>query len=169
MPGYRGIRGIRQSPLFERRLGPVGIGVQAALREEAVEQNRLDFGTPQLGGSRPCDQIGPATRQRDSKSLVWLPFAGQHLLLKIPTTANQVVPPRAGEFAAVTGQPRFKKVCDCEIDIIAAEQDVVADCLALNSRDGASAIRAEFKQAEIRCTATDVDHQDVMRCVFTVR
>jgi len=41
--------------------------LQAALREEAIEQNRLDFGTRQLRGLRPCDQVGPATRQRDRK------------------------------------------------------------------------------------------------------
>ena len=59
-------------------------------------------------------------------------------------------------------------MCDREIDIVAAQQDVVAHCLALDARDRADRLRAQFEQAEIRRSTTNVDHQDVVRSIAVV-
>ena len=79
------------------------------------------------------------------EGLVRSAFAGERFLLEIPATGDQFIPLSAREFPALTDQPRFEKVCDREIDIVAAQQDVIAHCLALDSRGRAAAVRAEFE------------------------
>src|SRR5207253_2481864 len=66
---------------------------------------------------------------------------------------------------ALTGEPRFKQVCDREIDIVAAKQDVIAHRRSLDARGGA--LGAEFKEAEIRGSTADVDHQE-MRSIAAI-
>ena len=102
------------------------------------------------------------------KRLVRPAVAGEQLLFEIPAPGDQVVPLSARELPALTGQSRFEEVCDREIDIVAAQQDVVADCLALDVRGRAASLRAEFEEAEIRRSTTNVDHQDVVRSVAVV-
>ena len=58
---------------------------------------------------------------------------------------------------------------DCEIDIVATEQNVVAHRDALDPRITAAVRRAQFEQAEIRSAAPHVDHQDMVNAIFPIR
>ena len=73
------------------------------------------------------------------------PLAGQNLFLKIPAARDEIVPLSTRELPALADQSRFEEVCDREIDIVAAQQDVVAHCLALDFRRRAPSVRAQFK------------------------
>ena len=58
-------------------------------------------------------------------------------------------------------------MCDREIDIVAAKQDVIAHRRSLDARGGALGWGAEFKEAEIRGSTADVDHQE-MRSIAAI-
>src|SRR5204863_8772956 len=106
--------------------------LRAALWKEAIEQHPLDFGTRQLRRPHRREEPGPATGQCDRERLVRTAVAGEQSLFEIPAPGDQVVPLSAQELAALPGQSRFEEVCDREIDIVAAQQDVVADGFALD-------------------------------------
>ncbi|HJY48373.1 MAG TPA: hypothetical protein VJ349_07010 [Stellaceae bacterium] len=93
----------------------------------------------------PRDQTGPPARQRDSEALVEIAVTGEHGLLEIPATGDQVIPLRPGEFPAFTNELRFEEMGDREIDIVAAQQDMVAYCYAFDFRGSAATVRAEFE------------------------
>jgi hypothetical protein len=63
---------------------------------------------------------------------------------EIPAPGDQVIPLRPGKFPALANEPRFEEMCDGEIDIVAAQQDMVAYCYAFDLRGSAAAARAEF-------------------------
>jgi hypothetical protein len=93
----------------------------------------------------PRHQTGPPARQRDSEALVEIVVTGEHRLLEIPATGDQVIPLRPGEFPAFTNEPRFEEMGDREIDIVAAQQDMVAYCYTFDFRGSAATVRAEFE------------------------
>ena len=145
VPSDRTIGRIGKPPLLQGGLCAVRMRLRVALGEETIEQHRLDLSTRELSRTHSRDQAGPATGQRDREGLVRPAFAGERFLLQISATGDQVIPLSAREFSALTDQSRFEKVCDREIDIVAAQQDVVAHCLALDSRGRAAAVRAQFE------------------------
>ena len=93
----------------------------------------------------PRDQTGPPAGQRDCEALLRIAVTGEHGLLEIPATGDQVIPLRPGKFPALANEPRFEEMGDREIDIVAAQQDMVAYCYAFDFRGSAATVRAEFE------------------------
>ena len=72
-----------------------------------------------------------------------------------------MIPLPNGKPAFASREAWFDEMGDCKIDVIAPEQDVVADGNPGDPGVPAAFILAELKQAEIRSAAPDVDHQNV--------
>ena len=70
-----------------------------------------------------------------------------------------MVPLRPGKLAPFPGEPRFHKMRDSKVDIIAAQQDMVAHRHAPDLWDPTSTVLAQFEEAEISRAPTDIDHQ----------
>ena len=56
MPGDRAVGGVREPPLFQGALCPVGTCLRAALGEEAIEQHRVNFSARQFGRPQCRDE-----------------------------------------------------------------------------------------------------------------
>ena len=71
------------------------------------------------------------------------------MLLQVTAGGHELVPLRAGNLTAWSGKPRFHHVCDGKIDIVAAEQDMLAHRHALDVWHRALLVQAKFEKAEI--------------------
>src|SRR5208337_2086088 len=110
-----------------------------------------------------------APGNRNGQDLIRRGFATQHPFLEGPAPGDQVVPLPSGKSAPARREARFEQMRDCEIDIIAAEKDVVADGDPLDRGITTTLMPSELEQAEIRSAAPDVDHQNMARGGLRIR
>ena len=78
-----------------------------------------------------------------------------------------MIPLRAGELAASPGEPSFDEVSDGEIEIVAAQQDMLAHSHAPDVGHRAWLVEVQLEKAEIRGAAPDIDYQRVPRSGVT--
>jgi hypothetical protein len=83
------------------------------------------------------------------------------MLLQVTAGGHELIPLRAGKLAACPGKPRFHHVCDGKVDIVAAEQDMLAHRHAPDVWERALLVQAQFEKAEIRSATADIDDQYV--------
>ena len=83
------------------------------------------------------------------------------MLLQITAGGDELVPLRAGKLAAWPASRGSSEVGDGKIDIVAAEQDMLAHRHAPDVWHRALLVQAKFKKAEIRGAAADIDDQHV--------
>src|SRR5215472_17748304 len=69
-------------------------------------------------------------------------------------------PLRAGKLAS-PGQPRFDEACDGKVDVVAAQEDMLAHSHAPDVGDWAWLVQVQLEQTEIRGAAADIDDQRV--------
>ena len=74
-----------------------------------------------------------------------------------------MIPLPNGKSALAHREAWFQQMRNCKIDVITAEQDVVADGDPLNPGITTALMSTQFEQAEIRSAAPDVDHQNMAR------
>src|SRR6516165_5142266 len=75
---------------------------------------------------RAGNHARPATGKRDAKRLIRRTCTRQRALLEFATGGDEIFPLRARKLAASPGKPRFDEVCDGKVDIIAAQEDMLA-------------------------------------------
>jgi hypothetical protein len=164
----RAVGGIGKPPFPQRRQRPVRPRPRITEQKKPIQQYALDF-PPRYGGRlRAGDHPRPATGQCNSKPLVRSACGGQRMLLQVAAGGYELIPLRAGKLAACRGKPRFQEVCDGEVDIVAAQQDMLAHRHAPDVRDRALLVQAQFEKAEIRGAAADVDYQHVTQPSITI-
>ncbi len=61
------------------------------------------------------------------------------------------------------GQASFHEVSESEVNVVAAEEDVVTDGDAANVGGWVGGVQAKAEQAEVRGAAADIDHQHMSR------
>ena len=81
------------------------------------------------------------------------------MLLETTAGGDELIPLRAGKPVTRTGKPRLQEVGDGKVDIVAAEQRMLAHSDAPDVRDRRLLVQANFKDAEIRGAASDIDDQ----------
>jgi len=168
MPGDRAVEGIGETPFpyrAERPPRPVG---RPAAGEKSVEHQLFQFHARQLRG-RAGDEPRAAPRNRNRKDLIRRAFAAEHAFLQTPAPGHKMVPLPSGKAHLARYKARFEQARDCEIDIVATEQNVVAHRDPLDLRISAAVRHAHFEQAEIRSAAPHVNHQDVANAILPVR
>ena len=74
---------------------------------------------------------------------------------------DELIPLRAGKLAARPGKPRLQEMGDGKVDIVAAEQRMLAHRDTPDVRVPRLLVQANFKNAEIRSAAADIDDQHV--------
>ena len=84
------------------------------------------------------------------------------------TGGDELVPLRAGKPAADPGKPRLQEVGNGKVDIVAAQQRMLAHRDAPDVRVRRLLVQANFKNAEIRGAAADIDDQHVSRTGIAV-
>ena len=153
----RRVLGVGQTELRER-------GARAAeracvgldQREKALEQDALEIFARELGVEGPADQLGAATRDGDGRAreveVAEQLFLGNARGLREGGGLHRV------ERAAVFLQLRAQPVREREIHVVAAEQDVLTDCDALEGQ--LAVLLAHGDQREVAGAAADVDDQD---------
>ena len=139
----------------------LGRSRRQAAGEETVEEQRFQLRARRLRRQRVGEQARTAPGNRNCEDLIRRGFATQHSFLERPAPRDEVVPLPSGKPAR--RKARFEQMRDCKIDVIAAEQDVVADGDPRDPGITAALILAEFKQAEVRSAAPNVDHQNMAR------
>ena len=70
---------------------------------------------------------------------------------------------RAGDLPAFINQPRFEQDRKRQVNVVATQQNVLADGNPSDIRDRTGRTRPQFEQTEIRSAAADIDDQDVPR------
>ncbi len=156
--GHRGIGGVGQAQFLHAHAAlPGGHLAAGHLRQEAFRQHALDIGAFQRGLDGPADQSGALAQNRDRLLLGLRPRLQQFLL------GNAAVGPQRHVLAriqarALFGEPLRHGAGQGQVDVIAAQQDVIAH------RD---AVEREFPgllghrdQGEVGGAAADIHHQD---------
>jgi len=64
---------------------------------------------------------------------------------QITAGGDEMMPLRAGKLAASPGEPRFHEVCDGKVDVVAAQQDMLAHSNASDVGDRASPVQAQLE------------------------
>ena len=128
MPGDGAVRGVGKAPLLQRALQPVGPRCRIAGRKEPIEQQPLDVRPCQRRRLRAGHHRRPASGHGHDEPLVGRSVARQDRLLQVAARGDETVPLRAGHLPASAGKARFGEVCEGQIDVVATEEDVVADC-----------------------------------------
>ena len=142
----RAVGGIGKPPFPQRRLRPVRPRPRVTHGKEPVQQYALDFRPRHRGRLRAGDHPRPATGQCDGKLLVRRACARQRALLQVTAGGNEMIPLRAGKLAASPGKPRFHEVCDGKVDIVAAQQDMLAHSHAPDVGDRALLVRGAVRK-----------------------
>ncbi len=148
------LAGEGQPPLLQagaRRLARRG--VRRGERKEAVHHQLLHLAARQRAAENAAHHGAPAAAEAD-RHLVRRIVRQQHLL-GAAAEAGQGVPALAVEALA---EARLEPPRQRDVDVVAAEQDVVADRQAVEGQ--ASAVAADADQAEVRGAAADVDDED---------
>src|ERR1700730_7658834 len=83
------------------------------------------------------------------------------MLLQVTAGGHELAPWGAGKLPACPGKPRFHHVCNGKVDIVAAEQDMLAHRHAPDGWDRRLLVQAQFEKAEIRSATADIDDQYV--------
>ena len=167
MAGDGAVGGVRQAPLLQRRGDPLRRGVGAALGEEAVDHDAVDLAAADGGGAGAGEKSGAASGDGDLVALARRALAGESLLLQLAAAGDQEVPGGAVEPPLVAGQPGLERVRQGEVDVVAAEQDVLADRDPADAaRVRASVLALDGEQAEVGGAAADVDDQNVADRAF---
>src|ERR1700726_3906502 len=157
MTGHRGIRGIWQPELLQPRLSSSRRHINGGdRREEAVEQRLIQIGALERRGDRSADQPAAFAEDRDWM-LGAIRLSEQHLL------GDAALMPQGVELPPIDAVTLVFEalLCDagqCQIHVVAAEQDVIADRDALEREIAVSL--ADQNQAEIGRPAADVTYQD---------
>ncbi len=159
MAGDGAVGGERQSPFLQRHLRASWRIVRRALRKEAVQHHGFDLRAADPRHLRAGDQAGAAPGEGNRKLLVVQTFAGERDFLKVPAGGDEVLPLNPRKLAGLAGQPGFDPAGERQIDVVAAEQDVIADRRPPDRRL-AAITGAHFEQAEIRRSAADIDDED---------
>jgi hypothetical protein len=81
---------------------------------------------------------------------------------------DELIPLRPGKPTTRTRKPRLQQMGDGKVDIVAAEQRVLANRDTPDVRLLLLFVQANFKNAEIRGTTADIDDQHVSRSVIAV-
>src|SRR5215467_9075969 len=151
---------IGKPPLPKRRLRAVRLRPRIACGKEPVQQHTLDLGPRHCRRLRVGNHPRPATGKRDGKPLIRRTGPCQRALLEFARGGNEMFPLRAGKLAS-PGKPRFDEVCDGKVDVVAAQEDMLAHSHAPDVGDRAWLVQVQLEQTEIRSTAADIDDQRV--------
>ena len=135
MPCDRAVEGIGQTPFPYRAERPPRPVSRPAGGEKSVENQFFQFHASQLSRKRAGDEPRTAPGNRNRKHFIRRAFAAEHAFLQRPAPRHKVIPLPGGKAALAGHKARFDEVRDCEIDIVAAEQNVVAHRDALDPRD----------------------------------
>jgi hypothetical protein len=153
VPGDRRVAGVGQPELLQAAAAALRRRAGRHLREEAVDQHRAQLGRGDAIAQRAGDQPRAAGRDGD-RHLVRRRVAEQRLLGQA-TGVDQPVPlQRVEPLAAAGGEPLFDQLGQRQIDVVAAEQQVIAD---RDAREPAVGVDAD--QREVGGAAADVEHQ----------
>jgi hypothetical protein len=144
MAGYRGVGGVRESPFAQRAGRLVWARRLVAVGEEAVQQNTLNVGA----GYRRClgggEKAGTAAGNRDGEWLVRGAWGGQGLFFQIAAGSDELIPLGAGKLAVrAAAQASFHEMGESEVNVVAAEEDVVADGDAANVGDRVGGVQTQ--------------------------
>ena len=160
MAGDRGIGGVGQPPLAQPPLLPAGALLRAALGEKALEDDPPHLGGLQAGAQGAGEQPGAASRQHHRELGLARRLLAQDALLQLARLHQQLAQLAPGQPAAAAGQARLQGVGEGQVDIVAAEQQVVADRHpAQGQTAGGASVGGDLEQAEIGGAAADVAHQ----------
>ena len=81
---------------------------------------------------------------------------------------DELIPLRAGKPLACTRKPRLQEMGDGKVDIVTAEQRMLAYRDTPDVRLRLLLVQADFKNAEIRGAAADIDDQYVSQTAIAV-
>ncbi|MBK8908290.1 MAG: hypothetical protein IPM60_10380 [Rhodospirillales bacterium] len=132
------VGGVRQAQFLERRAGADRPLIRVAGWKEAVEQDRVDLVPRHVCGERAGNQTGAARRDGEWKTVLRRAVGGEDVLLEVAAPGHEVVPLAAGEAGAAAGEPWLQEVGKRQVDVVAAEQDMVADGDPADGGDGAA-------------------------------
>jgi hypothetical protein len=93
--------------------------------------------------------------------LIRRPRSGQRALFQMTAGGDELIPLRTGKPAALSGKPRLQEMGDGKVDIVAAKQRMLAHRDTPYIRVRRLLVQANFKNAEIRRAAADIDDQHV--------
>ena len=159
--GDGAVGGVGQAPFLERGVGLDRAGVGGALGVEAVEQDGGDFVAGDAGGEGAGEEAGAAAGEGNGEFLGGVAVGGEAAFFQIAATGDEVLPLAASQRFAFAGEAGFEGVGDGEIDIVAAEQEVIADGDAADGGKRGAGLAGDFEEAEVGCAAADVDDEDV--------
>ena len=124
-------------------------------RKEAVEHDRFDLAARERRGERAADNTRPPPGHRDAD--VGERRIAQQLLLGGPAAADQGLKARRVE-RPPRARPRLDRTGERNVHVVAAEQEVLAHCDALEPQ--LAAARPRRDQRQVGRAAADVDHED---------
>ena len=159
----RAVGRVGETPVAQTRLGAIGPGAGIADREKAVQHQPLDVLARQRRRLRPGHETRPAARQRHDVMIRLRAEARERALFQIATRRDQMIPLRTGHLPAFRREPGLQEDREGQIDIVAAEQNMVADRNPADVGDRARRAGSELEQTEIRGAAADIDDQDAPR------
>ncbi len=165
VPAHRGVGRVGQADLEQPHPPRPGQFIDRRQRKETVEHDRADLGGGDRGVERGGEQRGAFARNRNVQRRARVargPGGGQNGLLELPRLRQQVTPlPPRQPFVGVGLELALHRVRQSEIDVVAAEQQVVAGGDPLDRRRPAGRARgAGTEQAEVGGAAADVADED---------
>ena len=113
------------------------------------------------GGEGAGEEAGAAAGEGNGEFLGGVAVGGEAAFFQIAATGDEVLPLAASQRFAFAGEAGFEGVGDGEIDIVAAEQEVIADGDAADGGKRRAGLAGDFEEGEVGCAAADVDDEDV--------
>ena len=145
VPAHCGVGRVGQADLEQPRPPRAGQFVDRRQREEAVVHDCADLGGGDLGVERGGEQRGAFAGDRDVQRRAGIADGlrgRQHGLLELSRLRQQVAPlPPRQPFVGVGLELALQRVRQCEVDVVAAEQQVVAGRDPLDRRRPAGRAR----------------------------